>query len=109
MTKVRLDITMSLDGYVAGPDPTLEEPLGRGGDQLHDWAFKLAAWRAPHGLEGGEVNASSAVMEAGRAPPGAGVIGPRMYSGGARARGAPPQPRGPWGGGPPLPPPPLVP
>src|SRR4051794_41396201 len=103
MTKVRLDITMSLDGYVAGPDPTLEEPLGRGGDQLHDWAFKLAAWRAPHGLEGGEVNASSAVMEAGLGAQGAGVMGRRLYSGGARAWGGDPNPGGRGGGGPPVP------
>ena len=51
---VFINISMSLDGYVAGPDQTLEEPLGRGGEQLHEWIFPLASWREPHGLSGGE-------------------------------------------------------
>src|SRR5512133_3208978 len=54
MPKVILDISMSLDGYVAGPNQTLEEPLGVGGERLHDWVFNTKAWREPHGLEGGE-------------------------------------------------------
>jgi dihydrofolate reductase len=53
---------MSLDGYTAGPKQSREDPLAIGGTGLHDWAFPLAAWRAPHGLEGGEVNESTAVM-----------------------------------------------
>lgn len=53
MPKVKLDITMSLDGYVAGPDRTVEQPLGERGDLLHEWVYGLASWRAPHGLEGG--------------------------------------------------------
>jgi hypothetical protein len=47
---------MSLDGYVAGPEQSPENPLGVGGMQLHDWAFGLAAWRAPHGLAAGRVD-----------------------------------------------------
>ena len=39
MAKLTLDISMSLDGFVAGPNQTLEEPLGKGGEQLHEWAF----------------------------------------------------------------------
>src|SRR6185312_11283428 len=54
---------MSLDGYVAGPQQSVENPLGIGGERLHSWAFELAAWRAPHGLTGGAVNESSAVVE----------------------------------------------
>ena len=54
MSKLRLHISMSLDGFVAGPDQSVENPLGVGGTKLHDWAFGLAAWRKPHGLEGGE-------------------------------------------------------
>lgn len=40
MTKVVLEMTMSLDGYTAGPDVGPEEPMGRGGERLHDWMFK---------------------------------------------------------------------
>ncbi len=52
MTKLRLDISMSLDGFVAGPDRTVEEPLGEGGMQLHEWVFGLATWMESHGVEG---------------------------------------------------------
>ena len=45
MSKVRAHISMSLDGFFAGPDPGPEQPLGAGGEQLHEWAFALAAWR----------------------------------------------------------------
>jgi hypothetical protein len=52
MSKTRVDLSMSLDGYVAGPNPSLELPLGEGGELLHEWAFKLksfvsrTAWKA---------------------------------------------------------------
>ena len=46
---------MSLDGFVAGPNPTLEEPLDAEGNLLHEWAFAAASWR---GLEAGETNPS---------------------------------------------------
>ena len=55
------DISMSLDGYVAGPDADLEDPLGRGGEGLHEWAFGSQSWRETHGREGGEANADSDV------------------------------------------------
>ena len=58
MSKVRINITVSADGYVAGPNQSEENPLGEGGGSLHDWAFALRAFREPHGMEGGEVNAS---------------------------------------------------
>jgi hypothetical protein len=63
VAKVRFRIAMSLDGYAAGPQQSEENPLGIGGPQLHEWALPLAAWRSPHGLEGGEVNESSRVIE----------------------------------------------
>ena len=78
---------MSLDGFIAGPAPSLEEPLGVGGMQLHDWAFGLAAWRRPHGLDGGEVNASTAVVERSLENVGAYLMGRNMFGGG----------EGPWG------------
>jgi hypothetical protein len=63
MSKVKVDITVSVDGYVAGRNQSVEHPLGEGGMPLHDWAFALRAWREPHGIEGGLVNASTAVVE----------------------------------------------
>jgi len=54
---------MSLDGFVAGPNQSLENPIGEGGMQLHAWIFALATWRRGHGLDGGEVNASSEIVE----------------------------------------------
>ena len=84
---LRLKIAMSLDGFVAGPGQDVENPLGVGGMRLHDWAFSLAVWRAAHGLEGGEVNESTAVVEASLANIGATIMGRNMFGGGA----------GPWG------------
>src|SRR4051794_1530562 len=103
MTSVRAEISMSVDGFVAGPNPTLEDPLGAGGEQLHEWALKLAAWRRPHGLEGGEVNVSSEIMEEGLSAQGAVVMGRKMFSGGSGAWGGDPNGSGWWGGGPPFP------
>ena len=82
MSKLRLRLSLSLDGFVAGPDQSLEHPLGIGGMQLHEWVFPLAAWREPHGMEGGEVNASSAVVEASIANIGATIMGRKMFGGG---------------------------
>jgi dihydrofolate reductase len=81
MAKLRLQISMSMDGFVAGPDQSEENPLGVGGMQLHEWAFKLAAWREPHGLEGGEVNASTEVVAQSLENVGATVMGRNMFGG----------------------------
>ncbi len=79
MSKLRLSITMSLDGYVAGPDQNLENPLGAGGLDLHEWFFPLRAFREMHDEEGGDVNASSAVVEQRLANIGATVMGRNMF------------------------------
>jgi dihydrofolate reductase len=86
MARLRANIAISLDGYAAGPDPSVENPLGIGGMQLHEWAFELAAWRNPHGLEGGVVNASTAVVEETLENIGATIMGRNMFGG-----------SGPWG------------
>lgn len=52
MSKVRAHISISLDGYVAGPNQSMEEPLGVGGEELHDWVVALKQWREPHGMDG---------------------------------------------------------
>lgn len=78
MGKVVFDISVSLDGFVAGPDDGPELGLGVGGERLHEWVVELKSWREPHGLEGGETNASSEVME-GMSGAGAVVVGKRMF------------------------------
>ena len=73
---------MSLDGFVAGPNQSLQEPLGIGGEQLHEWVVSLEAWRRPHGMEGGEVNESTPVMAEEVANIGATIMGRNMFGGG---------------------------
>jgi dihydrofolate reductase len=87
VSKVRSNISVSLDGYAAGPNQSPEEPLGEGGEGLHDWVVALKAWREPHGREGGEVNASTPVVEETQANVGAVLMGRNMFGGGP----------GPWG------------
>ena len=82
MPKVILDISMSLDGYVAGPNQTLDEPLGAGGERLHEWVFNTKAWREPHGLDGGEENRDSEIIAEHVGRIGATIMGRRMFSGG---------------------------
>lgn len=72
---------MSLDGFVAGPGQSVENPLGIGGMRLHEWVFPLAVWRAMHGLEGGEVSESTPVLEESLANVGATVMGRNMFGG----------------------------
>lgn len=87
MPKLRFEISISLDGYAAGPNQSEEHPLGEGGEQLHEWVVKLAVWREAHGREGGEVNASTPLMEEAQSGVGAVLMGRGMFGGGP----------GPWG------------
>jgi dihydrofolate reductase len=82
VSKVYAEISTSLDGYVAGPSPTREEPLGRGGERLHDWVIATRAWREAHGLEGGEENQDSELTRESQSAYGAVVMGRLMFSGG---------------------------
>jgi dihydrofolate reductase len=102
MGSVVVDISTSLDGYVAGPNPTLEEPLGENGERVHDWIFGLRSWREAHGLEGGEENASSELVAQGVAARGATVMGRKMFSGGAGPWEDDPKAGGWWGDEPPF-------
>jgi dihydrofolate reductase len=79
MPKVTFDITMSLDGFVAGPNDSLEQPLGEGGERLHEWVYGLESWRGRHGLEGGEANRDAEVLEEAFANLGAVIMGRRMF------------------------------
>jgi len=79
MSMLRCHISISADGFVAGPNQSEAEPLGEGGEQLHDWVVSLAAWREPHGKQGGEVNESTPIMEESLENVGAGVMGRNMF------------------------------
>jgi len=94
MSKLRLAISMSLDGFVAGPAQSVENPLGIGGERLHEWVVPLAAWRRLHGLEGGEVNESARVLEESTANIGATLMGRNMFGG----HPGPWHARDPWNG-----------
>ena len=82
MSKVKVTITMSLDGFVAGPNQSAEDPLGLGGEELHQWLIPLKAFRESHGEEGGEVNASTPIAEAILGNVGATIMGRGMFGGG---------------------------
>jgi hypothetical protein len=95
MSTLRCHISISLDGYVAGPNQSEENPLGEGGERLHGWAASPAAWREAHGGQGGEANESTRIMEETLENVGAGVMGRNMFGpvgggdwGGRRAAGA---------------------
>jgi dihydrofolate reductase len=94
MSKLRFKISMSLDGYVAGPSQSVEHPLGIGGQHLHEWAFLLAVFRALLGLEGGEVNGSTPIVQESLANIGATVMGRNMFGG----HPGPWEARTPWNG-----------
>lgn len=82
MSKLRFRISMSLDGFVAGPQQSVENPLGINGMKLHEWAFALAAWRTSHGLEGGTTETpSDAVMREATTNIGATIMGRNMFGG----------------------------
>jgi dihydrofolate reductase len=88
MGRLKLTMTVSLDGYVAGPNQSEKHPLGMGGEQLHQWLVALKAFRGSHGEEGGEVNASTPIAEGILGNVGATIMGRNMFGGGP----------GPWAG-----------
>lgn len=87
MGMLRFQITMTLDGYVAGPNQSVEHPLGEGTEQLHDWATATRAFRELHGEDGGETGADDDLMREAFAGVGATIMGRNMFGGGP----------GPWG------------
>ena len=101
MSKLRCHISISADGYVAGPNQSDENPLGEGGEALHDWVVSLAAWRESHGLPGGEVNESTRIVEESIENVGAGVMGRNMFGPPAGGDWGDGQWKGWWGEDPP--------
>jgi len=89
MSKFKFNITMSLDGYIAGPNQSPENGLGEGGEQLHDWVINLKSFREMHGDAGGETGTNDEVLREMFANVGATIMGRNMFGGGP----------GPWGRG----------
>jgi dihydrofolate reductase len=83
MSTVTCQISISLDGFVAGPNQSLENPLGEGGMRLHQWLFATASWREQQGEAGGEDAADSAVVRGLFKNVGAYIMGRKMFGGGA--------------------------
>ncbi len=90
MPKLRVhNLAMSLDGYVAGPDQSVDDPLGVGGSRLHEWAFATKSFREGHGEngEGGDEGLDDRFIARGDAGIGATIMGRNMFG----------PIRGPWG------------
>src|SRR5437763_3274515 len=98
MTMVRFEISTSLDGFVAGPNATLEDPLGEGGERLHEWIFGLATWRATHGQEGGATGPDDDLVRESVDRTGATAMGRRVLSGGEGSWEREAECGGGWGG-----------
>jgi dihydrofolate reductase len=90
VTKLRIDITMSLDGFVAGPNQSVEDPLGENGERLHEWMLGLASWTESHGQTGGASGEEDDLVKETVDSTGAYIMGRNMLGGG----------EGPWGGHP---------
>ncbi|MEA2421138.1 MAG: hypothetical protein QOF55_237 [Thermoleophilaceae bacterium] len=82
MSKVTCHISISLDGFVAGPNQSFENPIGEGGMRLHGWALGTDSWREQHGMEGGERSPDSEVVDEVAQGVGAHIMGRKMFGGG---------------------------
>jgi dihydrofolate reductase len=102
MSKVRFRVSMSLDGFVAGPNQSMENPVGEGGLRLHEWVFPLKTFRSMHGMEGGIVNESDVVVEEQFANLGATIMGRNMFGGYPGSWDKQPPWNGWWGDNPPF-------
>jgi len=107
MGKVIADMTVSLDGFIAGPNDSIDNPLGDGTEHLHEWMTSLETWRKSHGLEGGEHNQDTEIAEEHDRNVGAYILGRRMFDNGEGPWGDDPF-RGHWGDTPPFPAPVFV-
>ena len=83
MSRVTSHIATSLDGFVAGPNQSLENPIGEGGMRLHEWMFVTESWLAQEGRQGGVRNADSEVLDEVVKNVGAYIMGRKMFGGGA--------------------------
>jgi dihydrofolate reductase len=80
MTRVRVEsFTISLDGYGAGPDQSVNDPLGVGGEALHDWMISTRTWLQMHGKEGGTRGIDDDFAARGVKEFGAWILGRNMF------------------------------
>ncbi|HZO58808.1 MAG TPA: dihydrofolate reductase family protein [Solirubrobacterales bacterium] len=79
MGKVTFDLSMSLDGFITGPDDNPQQGLGEGGERLHEWIYDLESFHSLHGREGGEQNRDSEILQESFSDVRGVVIGRRMY------------------------------
>jgi dihydrofolate reductase len=79
MSIVAVEMSMSLDGFIAGPNDSPAQGLGEGGERLHEWLLNLASFRERHGGSGGEASVASDVLDEAFRNTGAIVIGRRMF------------------------------
>jgi dihydrofolate reductase len=99
---VTAEISVSLDGFVAGLNPTLDDPLGAGGDQLHEWVVQTRTFKEMHGQEGGDVDSDDELLAEAVRAQGAVVMGRKMFSGGEGPWEDDPNDQGWWGDEPPF-------
>ena len=102
MGKLYAEISVSLDGYVAGPNISPEEPLGEGGERLHDWVTALASWKESHGKSGGRSGPDDELMKQSIARGGAVIMGKNMFGPGQGAPSDDGSWQGWWGDDPPF-------
>ncbi len=81
MPKVRVNgFAISLDGYGAGPNQSLDDPLGKGGPKLHDWFYPTRTFRTQVlGKEGGTTGPDDAMAARGMEGVGAWILGRNMF------------------------------
>jgi dihydrofolate reductase len=80
MTRVRVEsFSISVDGYGAGPDQSVEHPLGVGGEALHEWVVSTSSWRQSHGMEGGAGGIDDEFAARAVANIGAWILGRNMF------------------------------
>jgi dihydrofolate reductase len=101
MPKLYHEISMSLDGFIAGPNMSLEDPLGKGGERLHEWALGLESWRETHGRSGGRTGRDDELMREAVDPQRCGDHGQEHVRARSRPVGRRPW-QGWWGDGPPF-------
>lgn len=87
MSRLIAEISMSLDGFIAGPNDSVALGLGEGGEQLHEWMVEVSGWRERHGLEGGNASTDSEVAAEMFKNTGAVIMGRRMFDLGESAWG----------------------
>jgi dihydrofolate reductase len=80
MPKLRVSsFAVSIDGFGAGPNQDLENPIGAGGLALMEWFFETRTWRQMHGLEGGETGIDDGLAAEGLRGVGAWILGRNMF------------------------------